>query len=175
MLWYKGGVETSQCHKVALKGGRETLVCLGGYGGQGYVTYALYMEDLLDPRPVLMASEDAHFFQVLDNTLTCGSNMNDDSKPNPLLFTSIDKIQFQARDGNPSSLMTLTIRQGWRQVTAAEVKVCETGSPGPAEVNQDFLPSTKTYRITFILNGHGAYELAPESATAAHTLQLDLN
>ena len=35
--WYKAGVETSNCHKVQLTGGREILVCMGDYGGQGNV------------------------------------------------------------------------------------------------------------------------------------------
>ena len=41
MLWYKAGVETTQCHKVKLLDQREILVCLGTEGGQGIVSTEL--------------------------------------------------------------------------------------------------------------------------------------
>jgi hypothetical protein len=71
MLWYKPGIETSQCHKVQLRAAREILVCTGEYGGQGNNSIALYVEDLLRPAPSLMAGR-SHFFEINDNTRTCG-------------------------------------------------------------------------------------------------------
>jgi hypothetical protein len=71
MVWYKPGVQTEHCHKVAMQDGREILVCVGQFGGQGNVWTALYVEDLLHPVTPLMGGR-GHFFEVLDNVLACG-------------------------------------------------------------------------------------------------------
>ena len=69
MLWYKAGVETEECHKMALKNGREILACIGGYGAQGRVWTDFYLEDLRAPAAVLMADAGrSHFFEILDDT-----------------------------------------------------------------------------------------------------------
>ena len=85
MLWYKTGVETAQCHKVRLRGGREILVCIGSAGGQGTTATSLYSEDLLSPKPALMASEgddDGTFLTAFDSTQSCG--WNDDNQQEPI-------------------------------------------------------------------------------------------
>lgn len=73
---YRAGLPTNQCHKLALQGGREILVCMGSYGAQGHVWTALYVENLLHPIDVLMmvGGGNGHFFEVLDDTLTCGED-----------------------------------------------------------------------------------------------------
>jgi hypothetical protein len=73
MLWYKSAVVTAQCHKVLRRDRREILVCIGTDGGQGNNATELYFEDLLNPKPTLMAGDanDGTFFVAFDDTLTC--------------------------------------------------------------------------------------------------------
>jgi hypothetical protein len=82
VLWYKAGVDTSECHKVKLKNDREILVCLGDLGAQGTVETQLYVEDLRAPKPAGMAGNDSVFFSLADNTSTCGYDLVDDLKAN---------------------------------------------------------------------------------------------
>ena len=97
MLWYKAGVPTENCHKVRLPDGREILVCIGSYGGQGYVSRALYSEDLRSPNATLMAGDAGVFFEVGDSVATCGYNLDDESKPFPLTRGYIERVEFRTR------------------------------------------------------------------------------
>jgi hypothetical protein len=83
MVWYKPGIETSQCRKVPLRDAREVLVCLGGYGAQGVLSTAIYIEDLLHPTGSLMAGE-SNVLQITDNTFTCGFDDQDATKLFPV-------------------------------------------------------------------------------------------
>jgi hypothetical protein len=121
MLWYKPGVQTEQCHKVPLADGREILVCIGQYGGQGSISTSLYVQDLLSPTENLMAEErQAAFFEVVDDTATCGWNMEDDAKPNPLTLQYIERVTFGVQRKN-KTVLSVTARCGERSMTPADV------------------------------------------------------
>ncbi len=166
MLWYKPGVQTEQCHKVPLEGGREILVCIGQYGGQGSVSTSLYVQDLLLPTENLMADErQAAFFEVVDDTAACGWNMEDDAKPNPLTLQYIEKVTFgvQRKD---KTVLSVVARYGERSMTPPEVQQCLAS--GPANFN----PPTKRYMVDFLFDGRD-YHVAPwspkiEESTAGH-------
>ncbi len=149
MLWYKAGVQTAQCHKVPLRTGREILVCIGSAGGQGSGATSLYAEDLLSPKPTLMASEgdDGTFFAAFDSTLSCGWNDGNQQEPYPLIRTHIDKVQFSTSKSNGASLVSVTAGFGERQMNPEAVKACLAHENG-------ILPTTKNYRMDFLFNGH---------------------
>jgi len=154
MLWYKPGVDTRQCHKVALRNRREILVCLGEYGGQGNIWKALYVEDLLTPTPSLMAGGD-HFFQVFDNTLACGGEADDKTKPNPLTKAYIEKVLFGTR-GRGESEIAVTFQTGARQMTPEDVLKCvDERNPTKPRSGDNFSPPTKRYQVTFVFDGQG--------------------
>ena len=80
MLWYKGGVPTARCHRGKLESGREILVCLGRYGGQGNVWTDLYIEDLLTPVSAGAAGKEGTVLSAFDNSSTCGWNPQDSDR-----------------------------------------------------------------------------------------------
>lgn len=154
MLWYKAGIQTEQCNKVQLAGSREVLVCMGQFGGQGNVWTSLYVQDLLSPRWNLMANGENAFFQVLDDTATCGWNMEDDAKPNPLSLQYIERVTFGVQRGD-KTVLSVIARYGERSMTPADVQQCAS-SPSI------FKPPTKRYVIDFLFDGHD-YHVAPWS------------
>jgi hypothetical protein len=169
MLWYKAGVPTEECHKVAVRNGREILVCMGRYGGQGNIWTALYVEDLLAPTTSLMAG-DEHFFQVFDNTLTCGWNL--DNGPNSLTRADIEKVEFESskRSGRPAISVTAYI--GTRPMTPADAKACiAEQNPTKPHPSLSFLPRTKSYRIDFEFDGR-IYTPTPSGAAAAQVFAI---
>ncbi len=148
MLWYKGGVPTENCHRGKLQGGREVLVCLGEWGGQGFVSTDLYVEDLLAPTGALMADHGTKFFGAEDTTATCGYNFEDKPKPYPVTRGYIERVQFQnSADGTLQGLSVFA-RYGQRAMTLKQVKTC-------MEPNRysEFLPPTKPYRVDFKFDG----------------------
>jgi hypothetical protein len=153
MLWYKGGVETSACHKVKLKDLREILVCLTGGGGQGYLTTQLYIEDLRDPSLAGMAGDTSAFFSLVDNTGTCGWRSVDESKPEPLQYAYIEKVDFKTINGDVARI-SVTAHLGRRGMTLKDVDACtnELNSNKPHQ-GLSFLPPTKRYRTDFIFEG----------------------
>lgn len=160
MDWYKAGVETSQCHKVPLRDGREILVCLGEDGGQGSVETELYLEDLLDPTPALRATDRAPIFGAMDEWLWCGENFEDETKPLPLTRAFIDKVEFPATSsGGAASTISVTASFGQRSIDPGMVETCFS-SPGA------FLPPVKSYRLDFVFDGH-TFQPTPASAETA--------
>jgi hypothetical protein len=167
MLWYKAGVETSECHKVPLRSGREILVCIGQDGAQGDVSTELYLEDLLHPEPSLMAG-DGGFFGLSDNTLTCGYNFEDEAHPIPLIRASIDKVEFE------EPILSVTFRFGESPTTPEKVRAClDEQNPTKHRKGSSFAPAVKTYRIEFTFTGRD-YKPTPSSAALAKRLGLPL-
>jgi hypothetical protein len=164
MIWYKPAIQTESCHKVRLRGGREVLVCIGAAGSQGTVVTGLYVEDLLYPKPTLMAGEDGDgtFFSAFDSTLACGGIQGDEHKPFPLIRTHIDKVEFStSKNGTP--VVTVAARFGKKELTPEDVLACLAQQPG-------VLPRTRSYRMDFLFNGHG-YKTAPWSAEAVRIFE----
>jgi hypothetical protein len=147
-LWYKAGVPTDNCHRAKLESGREVLVCLGRYGGQGVVSMQLYVEDLLIPETALMAGYRTSFFGIVDTTRTCGYDYEDESKTFPIKRGFIERAEFQ--DGANGTLLGLSVfgRNGERTVTPAQAEACAGPHPGV-----DFNPPNKPYRVDFKFDG----------------------
>jgi hypothetical protein len=166
-LWYKAGVETTQCHKVSLQSGREILVCMGTYGGQGATWTALYVEDLLKPTPVLMSGDNREFFSVFNNTVTCGWNFENESKPDPLTRAYVERVEFKTGDEAGPSSLSVTARFGKRTMKPEDVKACmdEKNRKGPSSPSR-VLPGTRRYHIDFIFDGHNC-KVAPASVATA--------
>jgi hypothetical protein len=164
MLWYKPGVDTGQCHKVSLPTAREILVCLGDFGGQGNIFTELYVEDLLAPRPSLMAGGRG-FFQLFDNTFTCGWNIEDHAKPDPLMRAFIEKVEFETTAKTDVAPISVTAHFGKRSMKPADVQACEEYLRKRV-LGSRFVPPTKTYRLDFIFAGHD-YKLTRSSAAVA--------
>ncbi len=165
MEWYQAGVETSNCHKVQLSGGREILVCLGEYGGQGNVFTDLYVEDLLSPHASQMAA-DWHFFQLFDNVATCGENFENESEPFPVRRASIERVEFTER------ALSITFKFGKLITTPEKVRVCVDNQVSSApQKAKALIPPMHRYRMDFLFDGHN-YKLTPPSAALAKRLGL---
>jgi len=113
-LWYRAGVVTSRCHKVTRRDGREILVCIGSAGAQGTIETSLFMEDLLTPKTVLMASSGTEFFTAADNTRSCGESINDapTSKPRSITIATVEKVEFPRNSVVGSASLTVTAEFG---------------------------------------------------------------
>ena len=145
MLWYKGGVPTTNCHRVKLQSGREILICLGEWGGQGNVWTDLYVEDLTAPTSALMSGKDGTIFEVFDSTLTCGESRDDDSKPFRFRRHYIERVEFQKAADETFRGMSVFAQHGERTMTPEQVKACVNGI--------NFNPPTKPYRVDFKFDG----------------------
>jgi hypothetical protein len=163
MVWYKQGVETSQCHKARLPSACEILVCIGETGAQGNITRELYVEDLLNPSAALMAGEIS-FFSAFDNTLTCGWTDQDEHEPYAVVHTQVDKVEFVSSGGGVP-VVAVTASFGERTPTPAEVKACMANKGS-------VLPAMKSYHLEFVFNGHD-YQPNPSSAGAAKIFAKD--
>lgn len=163
MLWYKAGVDTQQCHKIGLPGGRGILVCMGASGaGPGFIIDTLYVEDLRNPSPSLMA-DGPRFLSMTDTMTTCGENTEDETKPLPLTRAEVQKVEF------PTNMeISITFLYGTRAMTPADVQDCLNGLD---HKHMFFVPETKTYRVTFNFDGH-TFQPTPASAAILHSLGL---
>lgn len=159
MLWYKAGVDTARCHKVARRDGREILVCIGTAGAQGNSSADLYVEDLLNPKPTLMAGQanDGTFFAAFDDTRTCGWQQGaKEQHRDSVIHTHIDKVEF-LRGGRDRALqISVTASFGRQPMTREDVQACLAGK-------EEVLPATRSYRMDFLYDGQG-YKPAPSSA-----------
>jgi hypothetical protein len=157
-LWYKAGVETRQCHKVKQATGREILVCLGGYGGQGFVSTSLYVEDLTTPTPALMANTqpDGNLFEVEDNVATCGVYLGPDEppKPFPLQRAYLQRVIFDAGPDGKLKRLSIYGREGTRPMTPKDAKDCiNEHVAGAPHKGLDFTPQTKPFHVIFNFDG----------------------
>lgn len=160
MGWYKAGVETSQCHKVALRDQREILVCIGSSNTPGINMAELYVEDLLRPAATLMAEDEAPFFVARHDVITCGENFEDETRPSPLTRAFVEKVEFApAASGGAASSVSVTASFGRRSIDPGMVQVC-VRSPGA------FLPPVKSYHLDFVFDGHTFQPTAASAETA---------
>lgn len=143
MLRYAAGLQIGRCHRLPLNDGREILVCIGTFGGQGNNLTNIYVEDLLSPRPALMAAhgdEDNIVFSAFDNTWTCG--LDDHGR---VTRTTIDKVEFRtSKTGAP--LLSITASSGGGRAKPEGRLPCVPGRD-PAR------PPTKTARADFEFDG----------------------
>ncbi len=154
MLWYKGGVQTVECHRGKLTDGREILICLGGYGGQGNVWTDLYIVDLLMPLSAESAGKEGTALSAFDNSSTCGWNPQDEEKPVHVTSTSIESVRFQTAPDGTFRGVSVFGRHGERDMTVAQVKTCDDERiPGRPHRGLNFNPPTKPYRVDFKFDG----------------------
>jgi hypothetical protein len=141
-------------------------VCIGGYGAQGSFSTAVYVEDLLSPTSTLMAG-GGHFFEVSDNTLTCGYSLSDEVESYPLTRGYIERVEFRTNSKGSVPAMSVTAAVGMRPMTPEDVQACfDERNPKKPHRGLSFLPPTKSYRIDFLFDGHD-YKPTPASAAAA--------
>jgi hypothetical protein len=153
MQWYKGGVPTETCHAARLENGREILVCIGTFGGQGMVSTDLYVEDLLNPTPALMAGRES-IFSVFDNTETCGYNFEDESKPVPLVSDEVKRVTFVTHPDGTLRGLSVFGRKGERKMTRQDEQVCnDQRNPNKPHKHIDIRPRTTPYRVDFAFDG----------------------
>jgi hypothetical protein len=140
----------------------DALVCIGTAGAQGNSSTELYVEDLLDPKPVLMAGEES-FFTARDTVGACGWNQEDEQKPYPVIRSRIEKVEFSFDKASGASLVTITATYGKRAMTPEDVKACLA--------NRDsILPSTRSYHLQFVFNGYD-YSPVPSSANTVRLFE----
>ncbi|MES1261375.1 MAG: hypothetical protein ABUS49_06515 [Acidobacteriota bacterium] len=167
LLWYKAGVDTARCHKVMLPSGREILTCLGETGLPGEPVTSLYMEDPLHPTPVLRAGDGSEFFSTRDNTATCGWNNDDESKPYPLVYSRVGKIEFGSGRGRGRPVLSVTATFGEKPMTREDAQWCiDEENPAKPHRGAGFLPQAKRYKIDFLFTGK-TYRVAPSSQGSA--------
>lgn len=167
MLWYKEGVPTEKCHKVRSASRREILVCLTGWGGQGYTQTALFIEDLKAPTPV-QSDDGAHpelpyvlvrpstpLWEVVDNVPTCGENFQEPTKPNPITHAYLDRVVFENGPGGALQRVSVYERRGIRTMTPNEVETCDNQMiPGKRQGKViNFVPTAKPFRVDFDFDG----------------------
>ena len=154
MLWYKSGLPTHACNKVKTQNGRDILICMDQEGAQGNVTTEIFLEDLRDPQPAAMAAKQPALFGVSDNTVTCGFNPDDESKPELMIHHFIERVEFQPRSDGTIRGLSIFARRGERLMTSAEVKAClDEQNPRNQPRRIDFRPPTTPYRVDFIFDG----------------------
>ncbi len=160
MLWYKAGLDTNECHKTKLREGRDLLVCLGGWGGQGLVQTALWQEDLHAAIPMIAGGDDKPLFEFWDNVFTCGENLEDESKPEPLRSAYIERVEFKKNKAGVSGI-SITAHVGERQMTPQDVDECiDALNPKKSHEGFKFFPLIKREKIEFIFDGR-TYHRSP--------------
>ena len=154
MLWYKGEVPTGTCHRGKLESGREILVCLGRYGGQGNVWTDLYIEDLLMPVSAGAAGKEGTVLSALDSSSTCGWNPQDEEKPVHITREFIERVQIQTAADGTFRGVSVFVRHGERDMTVAQVNACDDERmPGKPHRGLNFDPPTKPFRVDFKFDG----------------------
>ena len=134
LLRYDMGLITDKCHKFALAGGRDFLVCQGGWSGQGEIVSTVFSA-AFDA-----AGKDTQEF--LFSTTDTGENCGD-SGDTIVRITGVQDVQFTSKESGEVSGMTVTANLGDIKCSVATVK----RAPGvlPAGV--------KSYKIEFAFDG----------------------
>jgi hypothetical protein len=186
VVWYRGGLITSRCHKTPLRDGRDILVCIDEFDYHGVKPITLYTEDLRNPfangdrlTPDLSDTLklSAPFFCLVDNRRCCSPTWESDVG-DPLTWGEIERVEFgtSTAGGPPPISVTATFGQG---VWTAEAREAFRGGrdiPIPRQRDHDafekllpplnLLPPLKRYHIDFIWDGH-YYKPAPSSIATA--------
>ena len=139
VVWYRGGLITSRCHRIRLGDRREILVCIDEFDFRGANSITLYTEDLRNPFAngdrLTPAGSATEFFWLVDNRRCCGPSWEPPSVGEPLTWGSIEKVAF--RVGPPAISVTATFGKGvW---TAEEREARE----GDADAFEKLLPPPK--------------------------------
>jgi len=151
--WYKSGVMTDECHKVAAPDGHDLLVCTGGWTGQGINAMSLFLMDLHAKDP---SQEADYFFRAEDSMGACGGM--DSANPEPVVSASLDKVEFLSRKISGLPVISVTASYGKKPMKAGDWQACMDGKMAA--------PAEKTYQIEYQFDGN-VYKPAAASAAAA--------
>ena len=168
MVWYRPGVLTEKCHKVALRDRRETLVCIG----QNF----LYTEDLLNVKAAADMGLVGGFFALSDNRFCCAPVYDDPLVGTEVSWGDLEKVEFgkNTAAGPPPISVTATFGKGKWTAEAVnardralqheyDVSVAARGTERDYEA---LLPPLKRYHLDFVWDGHD-YKPTPASAATA--------
>lgn len=164
MVWYKPGVLTEKCRKVALRDRREILVCIG--------QNLLYTEDLLNPNAAFDMGLTRGFFALPDNRFYGAPNYPDPPVGSEVSWGDIERVEFGKSTANGPPPISVTATFGKGKWTAEEIKAREQELQAPIDAREghgtleSLLPPLKRYHLDFIWDGHD-YKPAPASAARA--------
>jgi hypothetical protein len=131
----------------------QILVCLGGYGGQGYVWMDLHFEDFLTPSTASSSGDERTIFTAFDNSSTCGWNPQDEAKPIHITLDFIERVDLQTAGNGAFRGLSVFGSHGERDMSVAQVKACTNQQVSRPRTGIDFGPPTKPYRIDFRFDG----------------------
>jgi hypothetical protein len=146
LLRYDSGLLADQCHKFPYADGRDFLVCLGGWSGQGLNDSHVSLSRF----DVTGKNSDTVIFGTSDSTAGCAGDAT-----TKVPSSGIKDINFSTKDSGELTSMTITATLG--QVTCGEVNTKR--APG-----KDF-PSVKTYELRYNFDGK-QFTIAPKSKAA---------
>ena len=169
MLWYRGGVETRQCHKVQLISARDILVCMGEYGAQGNIYKDLYVEDLLEPSGSLMAAKSPGFFSIEDNTINCGFYDRREGWPF-LKYAAIEAVEFRPSAKGAAAGISVTFARATKKLTSAAGEAC-AGGPERAQTSSKVSSAAHRYQVDFLFDGRN-YKATASGAALIKRLEL---
>ena len=149
-LWIKPGLITDRCHRVALRSGRQTLVCELDEGAPGIVLTDIYLVDVRSEAGVSRDYYDDHAIFSAKESVPCGGPV--DVSGESVARAYIERVEFHPRSSGDGEDMTVFAQYGKTAMTAKMIAACAG-------------PPTKPYRIDFLFDGRG-YKVAAHSTTA---------
>lgn len=149
VVWYKAGIDTSQCHKVPLRSARELLVCKTVWGTKGRPATGLFFEDLL--APANPEAPNAKIFETADDLPGCGVDGH-------VSQANMDAVAFEASESHAEPVIVVTVSSGRKSLTAKEAKACADGQAVAP-------PKMTVHNLEFEFDGR-AYRISPQSARA---------
>jgi hypothetical protein len=168
MVWYKPGVLTEKCHKVALRDRREILVCIG--------QDLLYTEDLLNPNAAFDMGLGGGFFVLPDYRFCCAHVYDDPLVGTEVSWGDLEKVEFgkNTAAGPPPISVTATFGKGkWTtEALKARDRALQHGYDASVEARgterefEALLPPLKRYHLDFVWDGHDYKPTLASAATA---------
>ena len=151
LLKYDRGLVTSRCHEFSFPGGRDFLVCQGGWTGMGENDGTVFMTAF----DVSGKDITTNLVGVRDSTYSCGGDPMEGVRN-----SEIRDIKFSTRDSGEIAGLTVTATLGI--IKCSQVKIGEKEQEQPAGV--------KTYEIEFLYDGK-RFSVAPGSKAALNRLE----
>lgn len=146
---YEAGFISSECLKDGVPGGRDLLICRGGYTGQGENDSSVFVFDYALPK-------DRRSQTLLSTTDTLATCLGGDQT-----MGSIESIEL--RDLNHDGILDLTV-----MVKAAKVKI-PLGQEQNCGAHLKLAP-VKPQEIDFLFS-NGTFKVAPWSARAKQSIE----
>jgi len=147
-VWYQGGLISNHCRKVALRGGRDILLCEDTWSGQGEEDLNIYSVDLTAPEDKRMNT----LLRASDTLRACyaGGQMR---------RAYVERVELPDLDNDGLPDLRVTVQLGFTaKITQRQFeRFCAGPNPkGPPA------PPTRPHHFEFLLKPNG-YALAPSS------------